>query len=820
MNTLRYALRQLRQQPGFAAVAILTLALGLGANATILGLIHAIFFEPLHARQPERLAMLLQKSSAWKFPHGHSWLDFQDYRRRVPEFEDAAALFMTPAHLALPGRQPERTWIECVSGNYFAMLGIAPALGSVFQTTDVNGPRDLQPIVLGHRYWQRSLGGDPSVVGRTIHLNGKPFVVMGVMPERFTGAQWGFALGGWVPVATLPSLLEGGKGMLESRSAPAFKVVTRLADGASLDRARATVEGVARQLAAEYPENRRESTIQLVPERRCRPEPTFSEIMPFAAAMFLALVFLVLLIACANVANLMFSRAVVRQREMGIRTAIGASRWQLVRQLLAECIVLSLIAGLVGTAWSQGFGLLLQDLSPAGDIPVRTEGSWSWGVFGASVLVAILAGLITGLGPALRATRLDIQTVLKDGGGALLASSRHPFRTLLVVSQIALCLVVLVAGALFVSTLRQVNKIDLGFRSENLVMASLDLGLQGYNDSRGREFLEAVRTRSRAIPGIVGATVARAVPFDYGVTLTDVGAEGGIVEGGPADHDGYHISGWNAADPDYFATLGVTLMAGRSFSRFDRVDSPKVAVVNQTLAQRLWPGTDPIGKRFRFGRNGDWHEVVGVARDGKYVMVGEEPRPYFYVPLEQHYQSPVTLHLRTSENAPAAIPAMRQILAELDPNLPIYNVRTMDEHLRQSAMALMPLRMAATLAGVQGGLGLVLAVMGLYGVVAYGVSQRNREIGVRIALGARRLDVIRLVVREGWRLTLVGLGVGLFLAVGIAFGLSRMLYGLSPFSLPVFATVIALLAGVSLLACYVPARRAARIDPLNALRAD
>jgi predicted permease len=318
---------------------------------------------------------------------------------------------------------------------------------------------------------------------------------------------------------------------------------------------------------------------------------------------------------------------------------------------------------------------------------------------------------------------------------------------------------------------------------------------------------------------VTAATVAGCVPFDYGMQLRDVGAEGRVTDGDPGK-DGYLVAGYNAVDPAYHATLGVQLLQGREFTGFDKGGAPRVAIVNQTLAQRLWPGENALGRRFRLGRGGEYTEVVGVARDGKYLMLGEEPRPYLYVPLDQHYQSPVTLHVRTAGDPLAFVPALRRVLAELDPDLPIYSVRTMDEHLRQSALAMMPLRLAATMAAAQGALGLLLAVMGIYGVVSYVVTRRTREIGVRLALGAPRLGVIRLVMREGWRLTLIGLGIGLLIAVVMALGLSRLLYGLNPLNLPVFAGVLLLLGGVALLACYLPARRATRVDPMLALRAE
>jgi predicted permease len=596
--------------------------------------------------------------------------------------------------------------------------------------------------------------------------------------------------------------------------------MARLAPGVTVGQARAAVDVVAKQLAAEYPQDHREAQLIVVPEMRSRPEPSFSQFMPFAAAMFMALVILVLMIACANVANLMFAHAIARRREMGIRASVGATRWRLVRQILMESILIAVLGGVLGDLLSLWAGSLLAGFAPSGDIPVRMDSSWDWMSSLLVLVLAVGAGMATGLAPALRATRGDLQEVLKDGGATAVGTLRHPLRSLLVISQVALCVVVLVGGGLFLESLRQMARLDLGFRTGNLVMASLDLGLQRYDDDRGRQFLHTLLDRTRALPGVESASVAVSVPFDYGIQLSDVGAEGQTSEGGRPGEDGYVVAGVNIVEASYHRTLGVTLLQGREFSEFDTAKAPRVAIVNQTLAERFWPGQSPIGKRFRFGRGGDLVEVVGLARDGKYVLLGEQPRPYLYLPMDQEYRSPATLHIRAAGDPMALVPGIRRVLASLDPDLPVYNIRTMEEHLRQSAMAMMPLRMAATLAGVQGALGLLLAMMGIYGVVSYVANQRTREIGLRVALGARRIDVVRLVIREGWHLTLIGLGIGMVIALTMAMGLSRLLYGLNPFNLLVFGVVLGLLSALALIACFLPARRAARLDPMAALRCE
>ena len=389
---LRFAIRMLAKRPAFTLVAVFTLALGLSANATILGMIRVFFFQPLPVKDAERLVVVLQKTAVIEFPHGHSWLDYRDYRERVPEFEEVLALFLTPANLGIPGAQAERTWIEAVSGNYFTMLGAEAGLGRVFGPEEGERVGGESMVVLAHHYWRTKLGADPGVVGRTIQLNGRPFLVVGVTREEFSGAQWSIGVSGWVPAVALGQLVENGESLLNDRSAPAFKVLARLSPGVSVAQARAAVEVVSKQLAADYPQQHREATILVVPEMRSRPEPSFSQFMPFAAAMFMALVVLVLLIACANVANLMFAHAIARRREMGIRAAVGATRWRLIRQILIESVLIALAGGILGNVLSLWTGALMAGFTPTGDLPIRADTSWDW------VSSALILGLAVGAG--------------------------------------------------------------------------------------------------------------------------------------------------------------------------------------------------------------------------------------------------------------------------------------------------------------------------------------------------------------------------------------------------------------------------------------
>src|SRR5215510_16499969 len=433
LQDLRYGARMLMKNRGFTAAAVFTLALGISANVTIFSIISEFFFKPLPVKDPDQLVLVLQKSAIWKMPHGHSWLDFRDYRERLNVFSDMLAVTINPVHLSVAGQQPEREWIESVSGSYFSMLGVEPKLGRLFRREEGEKPGADPIVVLSHDYWRRKFGGDPSVIGKVININGHPFTIVGVTPETFGSAQWSMAPRAFVPASMLGQARLDGEKLLKERSAPIFKVMARLKPGVTLAQANAAAQIAAKQLAKEFPDEHKEASVFVAREQYCRPEPSFVEFMPVVGSVFMVMVGLVLLIACANVANLMFSRSIVRQREMGIRTAIGANRWRLIRQLLAESVLLACLAGIVGSLLANWSGYLLAHMpAGAGDMPIRADSSWDWRVFAFTFLMSVLAGVVTGLAPALRATRFDLQTILKEGAGGALASGRHFFRNSLV----------------------------------------------------------------------------------------------------------------------------------------------------------------------------------------------------------------------------------------------------------------------------------------------------------------------------------------------------------------------------------------------------
>ncbi len=812
MDDLRHALRSLRKNGGFTAVAVLTLALGIGVSITLFSMLSAFFLQPLAIKDGDRLVFVMQQGDLINVPYGYSYPDYLDYRDATRTLTDLVAYAPTPAHVSARGQAPERTWIEMISPNYFALAGVSPALGEFPHPGEGRG-RTAPAVVLSHRYWQQHFGGNPSLVGQPITINGRMFTVSGIAPASFTGLAWAMAVSAWVPAGAMGTLMDGGDAFRENRAAPAFRVMGKLVPGRTLDDARAEFTILAKRLIDAYPVEHKGTRVLLIPEKRARPDPSVAGFLPVFAAVFAAMVSLVLLIACANVANLTLARAIARQRDLVVRSALGASRFRLVRLQVVESLVLAAAAGAVGLVLANWAGGLLARFAPAGDIPTNQDRPFDWRIYVFTVFISAAAGFAAGLWPARKATHFDVAESLKEGSSAA-GTSRHMLRNLLVVGQVTMSLVVLACAGLFMRSLQRMQTLQLGFKPAGLVMMSVDLGLQQYSDQRGRQFLEDLLARAEALPGARAATLAVHVPFDFGMQFTDVGIGREI----PASKDNYVSTPFNVVGPKFFDTTGATIVRGRAFDSRDDERSRRVAVINETMARTLWPGQEPIGQRFRFGRDGDWIEVVGVAADGKYVMLGEQTRSYFYLPLAQRYQSPITIMVRTASDPEALAIPLQRLLNERDPDLPVYNVRTMERHIRDSVFGLMPLRAAASMAAVQGAIGLLLAIMGLYAVVSYAVTRRTREIGVRMALGADRRDVVRLVVKEGMRLSLIGLAIGLLLGLGLGLVISGVLYGVVPIDVPVLGGVTALLLVVSALACYVPARRATRIDPLVALR--
>ncbi len=815
LSDLRFALRQLVKFPGFTFVAVLTLAFGIGVNTQIFSMVNVFFLQPLPFKDADRLVLVLMRSDVFNMPHGLSFPDFKDLRQQAKSLTDLIAYMPSPVHVSVAGQAADRTWMEVVTPNGFAALGVPAALGRTLLPADGENAGTEPVAVLSFDYWKNRFGGDPGIVGRTIILNDQPFTIVGVAPEGFHGFSWAMAMKVFVPTGAGSRLLAGGDQLLEKRWEQNWRILGRLKPGVALSAARAETEVIGRKLVQDYPNDHKGARFMVIPETRARPDPIFADFTPVFVAVFTGMVGLVLFIACANVANLMMARVITRQREMVMRSVLGASRWRLIRQLLVESVLFAAIAGVLGYLISDWMGTAINRLvPPPTDIPVVTEFPPGWRIYLFTVVISLVTGLATGLVPALRASRVDLNEGLKENGGGRASEGRHWFRNMLVVGQVTLSLVVLICTGMFLHSLQRARGLNLGFRADHLLTLSVDLGLQGYSKERGTVFCRELLDQIRALPGVEGAGLTRQVPFGYNIQISEVYPENPP----PQLKDGTATISRASVDPGYLPVIGTPLLRGRQLAPTDTESTPRVAIINETMANLCWPGQDALGQRFHLWRNGPLIEVVGIAVTGKYVMISEQPRPFAYLPLTQDYGAPVTLVVRTTAAPAGLMNAVRAAVAALDPHLPAYNAHTMDEHLRSSVFALYPLRMGALLAGTQGAIGLLLAVMGLYAVVSFSVTQRTQEIGIRMALGADRREVLRLVLREGMRLTLVGLGTGLVIALGVGFVLSRVLYGISPADPPVFIGITALLVATTLGACYWPARRAMRLDPAVALR--
>lgn len=814
---VRSALRQIAKSPGFAVVVVLTLAFGIAVNNVLFGMVNLFFLRPSPLPAAERLVVLLHRTDMMTIPIGLSYPDYRDYRERLKSVDALVASMPMPANVGIDQSAAQRTWVEVVSPNAFTALEVGPTLGRTLLPSDGEAHGGAPVVVLSHDYWQTRFGSDPGVVGRVVRLNGQPFTVVGVAQPRFHGFHSMLAMSAWVPAGAIDTFRPSVAGLVDWRGAPSWRVTGRLKLGASLEELRAEATVLLGQLTKEYPGEHRNYRSMVVLESRARPDPSVSEFLPVFLVLFVGIVVLVLFTACANVANLMIARAATRQRELTVRAALGASRARLMRQLLVESVVLAAIAGVVGWLLGNVMGAAMQHFTPQGDIPIAVDARPGWEGYTFVAAVSLIAGLASGLLPALRASRIDLVAQLKRGPDeAVGGRGRHRLRDMLVIGQVTISLIVLICGGLFMQSLRRVQSVELGFRPERLLMMSYDSALQGYSEERGRNFNREAIARARALPGIEAVGITTHMPFDNQINAREL-----YPENPPSSlKDGVLPAKISMVSPGFIETLGVRLRRGRTLTETDQPNTPRVAVINAAMADACWPGQDAIGKRFRPWKDGPWIEVVGVVETSKYAMLSEPPSPALFVPLVQDAVSPVTLVVRTIGEPAAEAKRVRAELLAIDPQLAVYDVRTMEDLMGSSVFALMPLRMGMTVAAVQGGITLLLSVMGLYAVVAFGVAQRTREIGIRMALGADARRVVRLLVREGMRLSAIGAAVGLAIALLLGAGLSKVLYGLAPVEPLVFGGVILLLLGTTALACWAPARRAARVDPAVTLRSE
>ncbi len=811
---LRYAFRMLLKSPGFTLIAMLALGLGIGANTAIFSVFNGILWRPLPAKDPQQLVILAAKPRAIDFPLQLSYPDFKDYRELKTAFSDLAGYSPSPVNFGAEGR-PERAWAEMVSGNYFSMLGLEPAIGRTFAPDEGWVPGKDPLMVLSYKYWQKRFGGNPAVVGQTVQVNNHAFTIIGVAPENWRGAYYFLEPDFYLPLTTLGILDPTQTDTLDRRTATFLRVIGRLQPGVTPAQAMAAAEPLDRHLAEEFPEAHNSTSLLVLPELKARPEPGLTNFMSTAALVFMLLVGLVLLIACANVANLILARANGRRKEFATRTALGATRGRMMRQMLTETVLLSAFGGILGLVFARWAALALMSVHIPTDVPIRLfDMRMDWRIFGFSFLAALLTGMIAGLLPSLQASRTDLADTLKAGGRSGGASSgHHRFRNALVIAQVAVCMLLLACAGFFMRSLQNSAQVDMGFRVGQTLMVTMDLGLQGYTEERGQQFYKQLSERVRAIPGVRDAAIGAYIPMGYDNSLTNIYPEGQVIDAKEKTETALD----DEVQPQYFQAAGTPVIQGREFTEADNATAPKVAIVNEAFAKKIWPNQNPLGKNFRIKKDGPPIQVVGVTRTGKYLFLYETPQPFVYFPLTQHYVSGASLFVQSVGDPQQLVTAVREQISQLDANLPVFGVTTMDSHVKYGK-PLLPARLSVMLVGAFGLLGLVLASVGVYGVVSYSVSQRTQEIGIRTALGAQRSNVLGLVLKQGMSMALIGTAVGIVLSFLLFRGLSSVLYGVKSTDFVTLGAVSALLLAVAFTASYIPALRATRVDPVVALR--
>jgi predicted permease len=812
---LRHAGRLLRRNPGFTLTAALSLAIGIGATTTVSTVVNALLFQPpAGVVDAHRLTDIGRTTTNSRFGPS-SYPTFMDVRQRSTTLEGVYAYSRFPQAMSLGGNGTdggsENVYGNLVTVNYFTVLGAVPAAGRLFGTVDGEQAWTSPVVVLSHRFWTRRFNGDPSIVGRTVTLNRSPFIVVGVAAEGFHGTGIR-ALDLWVPMNMAAAVTSPETSALTDRSRGWLLIGGRLKPGASLPEAAAELDVIGRTLEREYPEQNRAAGLRLM---ALSAVPGNRGPMVAFVALLAAIVSCVLIVACANVAGMLLARAAARRQEMALRLAIGAGRGRLVRQLLSEAMVLFALGGTTGLLLARVMTSLLASRLPALPFPVDLSLSVDARVVAFAAALSLIAALASGLAPALHASRAHVLPGLRNDAGLM---GRLRLRHAFVIAQVALSLVLIVGAGLFMRALQRAASVDPGFDSRDIELASVDLSQAGYTRATGPRFARALLDRTRALPGVESATIAITPPGGFEVRRESVS-----VPGAPRPDTGFFVVDWNIVAPGYFTTLRTPIAAGRDFTVADRDDAQPVAIVSEAAARQFWPGQDAIGKfvlQPTWGPKGPSAPirsllVVGVARDVQTSsLLDGLAGTAVYVPLDQHYAPNLTIVTHTAAGR-RVTGELRALLAAMSPNLPIITAQTLDDSI---ALGLTPQRVVGSVSGSLGLVGLLLAGIGIYGVTAYAVTRRTREIGIRIALGARRADVIRMVIREGLALTLIGSAIGLLIAAAVSRVLEAFLFGIRPIDPVTFVSTTLLFAAIGLAACYVPVRRATRIDPTEALR--
>ena len=808
---LRYGARMLAKKPGFTLVAILTLALGVGANTAIFTVINAALLRPLPYEDAERLvAVTTTMRRETVEVRSASYLDFVDWRDQNTVFERIAAQ-SAPSFTLTGAAEPERVNGELVSADYFPLLRARAAFGRTFLPEEDRAPDTHRVALVGYDLWRRRFGGSPALLGQVIQLNDGNYTVVGIMPEGFRGISDGAEI--WLPVMMSSSVRDAGA--LQRRNQRWLSTVARLKPGVTLAQAQAEMDAIMGRLEQAYPNTNRNRGARVTPLN-----DQFFGGLQLTLWVLLGAVGCVLLVACANVANLQLQRAAGRASEMAVRLALGATSQRLIRQLLTESLLLALIGGALGVLialWSVDF---LVKLSPV-TFPSFVKLSIDARVLGFSLLISVLTGALSGLAPALQAARPALNETLKAGGrNASGGLGRNRLLGSMVVSEIALALTLLIGAGLMIRSLQRMQAVDPGFNSERLLTMRVSLPLQRYPRERIIAFSQQLRERLQSLPGTESAALSSDLPLS------------GSTSAGPVELEGAHEA--QAGDeirmyrhrvtPGFFSTLGIPLVKGRDFTADDHAQAPRVVIISESMARRYWPNEDPIGKRLREDSRGTstpnpWLSIVGVVGEVKYRGLPQNPNadPDVYYPLPQSPVGNLFLVARSGIDPNSLVSGVRGVLQKLDPNLPAYEVTMMAEQVTNQTTRS---RFSAWLLSVFGALGLVLAAVGIYSVMAYAVEQRSREIGVRVALGARATDVLKMVIGQGMRLALLGVALGLGAALVLTQLMKQLLFGVTAVDPLTYGAIALLLTLVALLACWIPARRATKVDPMIALRCE
>jgi len=808
---VRYAIRILLKNPGFTAIAVLSLALGIGANCAIFSLADAVLLRPLPILAPSDVVNIDNTTPDNPFS-GNSYPNFRDLRAQSKSFTDVTAFQLSTMSVSTrPDALPQIYSGVIASDNFFTALGIQPILGRTFLPSEGEVPGRDAVTVISYDFWQSQFSGDPNVVGKLVRIRGIDFTVVGVAPKSFSGIDRYFHPAVYVPAMMNQRLDAASMDPLQDRGNRSFSIKARLKPGVSVQSAKAEATSIWSNLKTQYPENNQNFAIavQTELEMRVLSSPPDAAI----TALLMALVGVVLLIACANVASLLLGRARARNREIALRISLGASRARLLSQLLTESMILSLSAAVVGLGVAYGGIAFLGNIRVPSDPPVSISPRLDGRVLIFSLAAAVISAIVFGLAPALRSLKTDLVPSLKASTSSTAMGGRTIGRNILVVGQIALSMVLLVAAGMLLDGLHKMLSAAPAFATDHRLMLEMDTSLLHYKTPQTRDFYRKLIDQTRQIPGVRSASLSRSIPFtpsQFGPAIIPEGYQ--LPKGQVSDSVLANI-----IDEHYFPTMNMSVERGRAFTADDKDGSRRVAIVNEEMAKTYWPGQDPLGKRFRLNdTNSPWVEVVGLTSTGKYIFPGEKPTKFFYLPFAQSESSDMLLVVQTEGDPSAALPDVRDVIHGLDANEPIFNVHTLASFYEQRAVAIPTL--IAQLITTMGLLGLTLAVVGLYGLIAYSVSRRTQEIGIRMAIGANKDDVLRMILRQGFTLSGIGIAVGTLATLAVARLMLSALSGFAAMNPITFVVVPLLLVAVTLTACYIPARRASMVDPMRALR--